>query len=405
VTPWRRNVFAVTAASFVGSAGFTLVMPFLPLYIRQLGTTGDGEIALWTGLTLGVTPALTALCAPVWGRVADRFGDKLMVERALVSFVVVMSAMAFVTRTWHLFALRAALGLFAGYGALTLSMAARSAPREQMVIAIGTVQTAQRLGPTLGPVIGGILAPFVGLRNAFLCSAMFYALGFVVVLTLYHETDRLPSGAPEETGRVTFGNLLAFENFLLLILVIFGLQMVERSLGPVLPLYIGRLGFAPERVPIISGLLFSAVAFGAAFGHHLASALLKRFSARVVIALVSLIASGALATFTTSYLLAVLVIAMAVFGVCIGIAMTTAFTAAGSVVPQEVHATAFGVLTSASLAGLALSPVLSGLVGAQSIRVVFWSGVVALVLVAILVRRVMVERALVIEAPPTVEES
>src|SRR5688572_30965330 len=178
---WRRNQFAVTAASFVGFTGFTLVMPFLPLYIRELGVQDEGEVALWTGLALGVTPGITALLAPFWGRVADRFGEKLMVERALFAFVIVMSAMAYVTRPWHLFALRAALGLFSGYGALTLSMAARSVPRDRMAQAIGLVQTAQRLGPALGPVIGGVLAPPVGLRNACLASAAVYALAFLLV--------------------------------------------------------------------------------------------------------------------------------------------------------------------------------------------------------------------------------
>ena len=138
--------------------GFTLVMPFLPLYFHQLGVADVGQVAMWSGLSLGVTPALTALLSPLWGRLADRFGRKIMVERSLVSFVVVMAAMAFVTRAWHVFALRAVQGLFAGYGALTLTMAADSAPKGQMAQAIGTVQTAQRLGPALGPVFGGIVA-------------------------------------------------------------------------------------------------------------------------------------------------------------------------------------------------------------------------------------------------------
>ena len=57
----------MTAASFLGYTGFTLVMPFLPLFIRQLGVTEVGEIAVWTGLSLGVTPGLTAILAPAWG--------------------------------------------------------------------------------------------------------------------------------------------------------------------------------------------------------------------------------------------------------------------------------------------------------------------------------------------------
>jgi DHA1 family multidrug resistance protein-like MFS transporter len=141
-------------------------MPFLPLFIAQLGVTDVGEVAVWTGLSLGVTPGLTAILSPIWGRLADRFGKKIMVERSLISFVVLMAAMAFVTRAWHVLALRIVQGVFAGYGSLSLTMAAESAPRDRMPQSIGAVQTAQRLGPAVGPVIGGLLAGIVGLRSA-----------------------------------------------------------------------------------------------------------------------------------------------------------------------------------------------------------------------------------------------
>ena len=76
---WQRNLFAVTTASFIGFTGFTLVMPFLPLYFQQLGVSDVGEVALWSGLSLGVTPAMTAVLSPFWGRLSDRFGRKIMV--------------------------------------------------------------------------------------------------------------------------------------------------------------------------------------------------------------------------------------------------------------------------------------------------------------------------------------
>ena len=389
----------------MGFTGFTLVMPFLPLYIRQLGVTDVGEIALWTGLTLGVTPALTAICAPFWGRVADRFGHKLMVERALLSFVVVMTAMAYVTRAWHLLALRAALGLFAGYGALTLSMAARSVPRERLAQAIGTVQTAQRLGPALGPVIGGALAPLVGLRNAFIVAAAFYAAAFCVVLLLYDEPPIERQTRDDRGARVSFRSILAFENFLLLMLVIFGLQFVDRSFGPVLPLYVGQLGVAREQVPIVAGILFSVLAFAGAVGNQVAARLLPRMSARAVIAAAALAGALGLAVFAAQPPLWALFAAMALFGTCIGAASTSAYTAAGAVIPSEVHATGFSVLTSASLVGLALSPVIAGLVAAQSIRVVFVGGAAMLLLLAAVVRRLMVERQPATEAAPPVEDA
>src|SRR5262245_33360035 len=124
-------------------------MPFLPLYINELGVEDIGEIAMWSGLTLGGTPAVTGISAPLWGRVGDRYGSKVLVIRSLIAFALTKVAMAFVTAPWQLVALRGLLGAFAGYGALTLSMAAESVPREQMTKAIGFVQMGQRLGPAL----------------------------------------------------------------------------------------------------------------------------------------------------------------------------------------------------------------------------------------------------------------
>jgi MFS family permease len=100
-----------------------------------------------------------------------------------------------------------------------------------------------------------------------------------------------------------------------------------------------------------------------------------------------------------------MIAAMALFGGCIGTASTSAYTAAGAVIPREVHATGFSFLTSASLVGLALSPVVSGFVAARSIRAVFLSGGVLLVVLAVMVRRLMAERPTVTEAAPPVEES
>ena len=266
----------MTAASFMGYTGFTLVMPFLPLFIAQLGVSDVGEVAMWTGLSLGVTPGLTAILAPAWGRLGDRFGRKIMVERSLVSFVVLFTAMAFVTSVWQVLALRAIQGLFAGYGSLSVAMAAESAPRDRMPSAIGAVQTAQRIGPGVGPVIGGLLAGFVGLRRAFVATAMFYLVALVIVHAMYD--DRAIHAQPAdaaETGRVTFRNVLAFRNFILLLTVIFGLQFVDRSFGPVLPLYVEQVGVTHGNVPIVSGALFSIMAFTGALGHHFCGKLLR----------------------------------------------------------------------------------------------------------------------------------
>ena len=387
---WHRNLFAVTAASFIGFTGFTLVMPFLPLYFQQLGVSDVGEVALWSGLSLGVTPAVTALMAPLWGRLADRVGRKIMVERSLVSFVLVMAALAFVTEPWQVFALRAFQGLFAGYGALTLTMAADSAPPDRMAYAIGVVQTAQRLGPALGPVIGGTVAQLVGLRRAFLVTSAFYVFAAVLVFVMYREPGVGRVSPAGRDRRVTFRNVLAFENFILLMAVVFGLQFVDRSFGPVLPLYIAEIGTPRDAVPLVSGILFSIMAGAAAGGNQICGWLLRRHSPRAVIAGAAAIGSLGTSVYVLAGNIGLLVLGTTAFGVAIGVATTAAYTAAGAVVPASARGAGFGLLTTASLTGLALSPIASGLLGTVSIRAVFLLDAVGLLVLATMVRRLMV---------------
>ena len=385
--------------------GFTLVMPFLPLYLEELGVTDVGEISLWAGLSLGVTPAITALMAPFWGRLGDRHGRKIMIERSLVSFVVVMTAMAFVTRPWHVFALRALQGLFAGYGALALTMAADSAPKDQTAYAIGFVQSAQRLGPALGPVVGGVVAQAVGLRNAFLVTAAFYAFAFALVFLVYDDRGVVrPAAERRSQQRVTFRNVLAFENFLLLMVVIFGIQFVDRSLGPVLPLFVATLGASPASIALLSGVLFSVVAGSAAVGNNICARLLRRESPRSVIAGACAIGALGIAGYLVTTSAWWLVLPTVPFGLAVGAGMTAAYTAASAVIPAGATGVGFGLLTTASLVGLAVSPIVNGLVGAASLRAVFVVDVVILASLAILVKRLMISSPLPPPTTPAPEE-
>ena len=377
----RRNVLAAAAANGIGFAGFTLVMPFLPLYIRELGVTDVADIALWTGLTLGATPAVAAISAPLWGRVGDRYGSKVLVIRSLAAFVVTKAAMGLVTSAWQLFALRALLGVFAGYGALTTSMAAESVPRERMAAAIGTVQVAQRLGPAIGPIIGGLLAPLVGLRRTFFVAAAFYLVAVVIIAVVYREPRSRQARAAQRSMRAVFRELSATPGFWMVFVVILGLQLVDRSFGPILPLYVERL--VPEgQVPFVAGVLFSIAALCAAVGHRVAAPLLERWSPRGLIAWSSIATAAGLVLLVQVPSIQAFAVALAVAGAAIGVGMTAAFTSGGALMPPDAHATGFGVMMTASLIGLAVSPVVAGLISGPELRVVFEADIVLLVLLA-----------------------
>jgi DHA1 family multidrug resistance protein-like MFS transporter len=404
VASWQRNVFAVATASFVGFTGFTLVMPFLPIYLQQLGVTDVGEVALWSGLSLGVTPAMTAVLAPFWGRLSDRFGRKIMVERSLVSFIFLMGGMAYVTEAWHVFALRAVQGLFAGYGALAITMAAESAPREKTAYAIGVVQSAQRLGPALGPLIGGIVAQMVGLRNAFLVTSIFYVVALVLVFITYDERLIHHVDHENKAARISFRNVLAFENFVLLMAVVFSLQFIDRSFGPVLPLFVAELGTPVERVPLVAGILFSVAAACGALGNQLCARLLRRWPARIVIAVSAAAGAVGALIYSVAPRTEWLFFATPLFGLAMGTASTSTYTAASSVMPAAARATGFGLLTTASLTGLALSPMINGMLAATSIRAIFLLDLFGLIALVVVVSRLMVIPPLEPPTSPSVEE-
>ena len=362
-------------------------MPFLPLYFRVLGVTDVGAIAVWTGVSVGITPAVAAIMTPLWGKLGDRIGRKPMVARALMSFIVVMTALAFVTAPWQVLALRFLHGVFAGYGALTLAMAAESAPADRMARAIGLVQMARRLGPTIGPVIGGLLAAVVGLRQAFLVAAFLYLLALVVMLSLYREPPRSYSSSTDKVGRRSFRQVIRFDGLALMMSVIFAMQYVERSLGPVLPLFVASLGVSIEQVPLWSGILFSLIAGAGAVGNHLCSRLIERYSPSTVILGSIFVAACVTASVSSATQVMLLVAVLPLLGLAIGTGTTAAYTIAGHSIPSEAKGVGFGVLSSASMAALALSPVLSGLLGSVSLRSVFLVNVALLTVLGVVGKR------------------
>jgi MFS family permease len=286
------------------------------------------------------------------------------------------------------FALRVVQGLFAGYGGLTLAMAAESAPRARMAAAIGWVQTAQRLGPAIGPAIGGSVAGAVGLRRAFFITAAFYLAAFVVVLVFYREHPVTPARAPAaDQPRADVRSLLRGPGFLLMMAAIFGVTFVDRSFGPVLPLYVERLGVEAGRVAIVSGILFAVTAAGAAVGNHLCEWLLARAAPGAVVAGSGSAAAGALLAFLAAPGPWLVGAALLVFGVFVGIATTAAYTVGGRTVPAAMHATGFGFLSGAWMAGLAVSPVIAGLLSRHSLMAVFGVDVVILALLGVVVYR------------------
>src|SRR5512145_551310 len=130
-TGWQRNVWALSLVVFVAFVGFQSFSPFMPLYVRELGVTDPGRIALWSGLLAAITPAISGLLSPLVGRLADRFGRKAMMIRSLAGFTVIIGAMGLVTSVEQLLLARLVQGFFAGFTPMAMALASVSAPPDK----------------------------------------------------------------------------------------------------------------------------------------------------------------------------------------------------------------------------------------------------------------------------------
>ena len=141
---------------------------------------------------------------------------------------------------------------------------------------------------------------------------------------------------------------------------IFGLQMVDRSFGPVLPLYLREIGAAAGSVPFLSGLIFTVTAGMAAIGNQTTNWLLRRWPATQLVPATAAMAAAGTALFAAGPPLGVLLATAGVFRFGIGVATTAIYTSASLSVPAAARGVAFGYLTTAYLVGLAVSPIVAG---------------------------------------------
>lgn len=88
---WRRNLAVCVFGSFTTLMSLSMLLPFLPLYVQQLGVTTSAAIIRWSGVAFSATFLGTAVTAPIWGNLADRLGRKPMLIRAAIGMAVVMS--------------------------------------------------------------------------------------------------------------------------------------------------------------------------------------------------------------------------------------------------------------------------------------------------------------------------
>ena len=255
---WRVNLISVWFGCFFTGLAISQILPFLPLYISQLGVTSHEALSMWSGLTFSVTFLISAIVSPMWGSLADRKGRKLMLLRASLCMSISILLQAFATNVWQLFLLRGVMGLTSGYIPNAMALVASQVPRERSGWALSTLSTAQISGVIGGPLMGGFIADHVGLRAVFCITAALLVVSFLVTLFLIKEGVRPTIKKSERlSGKAVFASLSHPALVISLFFTTMVIQLCNGSIGPILALFIKSMVPDSSNIAFLSGLIAS----------------------------------------------------------------------------------------------------------------------------------------------------
>jgi DHA1 family multidrug resistance protein-like MFS transporter len=247
-------------AQIVTAIGFSSVFPFLPLYVAHLGTRTHMSVELLAGLVFSAQAFTMMLASPFWGALADRWGRKIMVNRAMFGGALLVLLMGYVQSAEQLVLLRAIQGLVTGVIGAANALVAAAAPRERTGFAMGLLQVGMNIGLALGPVIGGLVAELVGYRATFFVTS--FLLLTAGVLVLFGVKENFNPLRPADHGRAGFfaawQRVLAGSEVRITYGIRFVSQLGRMMLIPVLPLFIQLLAADTTRLNIFTGFVVGA---------------------------------------------------------------------------------------------------------------------------------------------------
>jgi MFS family permease len=368
--PWRRNLVICVFGSFTTIVAMTLLLPFLPLYVEQLGVTDHAAIAEWSGIAYGATFFSAALTAPVWGWLADLYGRKLMLIRASLGMAIAMSLIGMAHNVYELVALRLLAGLLGGYSSGSTILVAAQTPKSRSGWALGVLASGIMAGNLVGPLIGGVLPPLIGIRSTFLLAGATIFVTFLGTTFLIREEKRPPKGS---SGKSRGGWSLISDKRPIIAMLATGmlLMLANMSIEPIITVYVAQL-VEPSRVTFVAGLVMSAAALGAILSSSYLGKLADRVGHWAVI--VGCLAAAALLLIPQAFVVSSwqLIVLRFLMGLALGGLLPCIASIIRHNVPESIAGAILGYSVSSQYTGQVVGPLAGGFVGGHiGMRAVF----------------------------------
>jgi len=359
--PWRRNLLILWFAQFVAMVGMSGCLPFLPLYVPELGVARE-DVPLWSGLIMAAPFMTSSLLTPVWGAMGDKYGQKLMVMRAVAGLGITMSLMGFATNIWTLFFLRLLQGAVSGFIASTNAFVSTQTPTEKTGTALATLQTSISAGNIIGPLIGGAISDALGYRTVFFFVGLLCFTSLVIIAVRVREDTSVLGGRRSmgvgRTVRIAARDSRLRRSFL----VVFLAQCSIVLASPIFPYYLEQLGAPAALLSSLSGTIVSIVGICVIISAPWWGARSDRHGHRRTITVAGLVVAigQLLQSIVPTY--EWLFPLRAIIGLASGAIVPLTYAELTRHVPQDRRGGIMGLASSVTLAGNLTGPLLCGLV-------------------------------------------
>lgn len=376
---WKRNLWVCVFGSFTTIIAMTILLPFLPIYVEQLGVHDRAAIAEWSGAAYGATFLTAAFFAPLWGRLGDRYGRKLMLIRASLGMAVAMSLIGLSQNVYQLVGLRLLAGLLGGYSSGSNILVATQTPRAHTAKALGIMASGIMAGNLAGPLIGGVMPQLIGIRATFFAAGAIIFVSFIATWALIHEEPR-PKRARGVKQTAGFASVPDKAPVIAMLVTGMLLMFANMSIEPIITVYVQQIVPNPAHVTIVAGLVMS----GAALGSILSSPRLGQLADRIghwQVIVLSLVVCAVLlipqAFVTAGWQLIGLRFLM---GMALGGLLPCITAVIRHNVPERSAGSIIGYSVSAQYVGQVSGPLAGGFIGGHfGMRAVFiWTAVVML---------------------------
>lgn len=347
---WKRNLFVLSAAQFVYRAGTRSLIPFLPLFIQDLGNTSTVSAAIWSGWIFAVPFIVSFFTTPLWGSFGDRYGRKLMTIISVFGFALsqyLMGSSANLTQLLIFAAFQEALG---GFYPAAVSLTASNTPKENTAYALGVIQFANGAGNVVGPVIGGLLAVIIGYREVFyLVAGVVGSTGIIILLFIREENfsaEKQSYLSLLQNLKYIFNEKVLFASALFLLIYSLSVSVIR----PTFPLFIAELS-SVKNVSSITGIILGIYGGTSAVASALFGKLIKKKNIITIFYFVAITASATSVLIGFFHSITILIILLSAGGFAVGLILPLIFTLISNHTEQERKAGVFGLGSSFMIVG------------------------------------------------------